>query len=298
MFIDERLTDRMLYGSGLSDSFANSKHEVLGGADFRQLKHPYVLFQNQMQTKNLEATIQSDIIAMFRRTCGQFNSFRVQHHYDYSTNNLADVPTYNDGKCEVGDGVYHVTAWYDDDSISTAPRRRVLKPNAGTVLVGIRDDFGNANVIVEVSTDPDPDVTRYTVDYTTGEITFTANSQNTITGITAAASAVITLGASHGRVVDDSIHISSVVGMTEINGLRGTITAVTATTVTVDIDSTLFTAYASGGVTNTYPQSTEDVTAGCYFDIPCVFDSSTLDVDLINYKILSASVGVIETYNP
>ena len=297
MFLDERITERILYGSGAAAEYSSTKTSVLGGSDYRKLSHPYELFDSSMLTLDMDDDLQTEIVMFHKRTLGGFKSFRVKNPYLYSTNDRTGVPTYNDGKCEVGVSGWHITAWYDDDSIATAPRRRILKPNTGTVATGIRDDLGNPHEIIAVSTAPDPDVTRWTVDESTGVITFSANEQNTITNITQASQAVLTLG-SHTRVVDDSIHISIVVGMVEINGLRCTVLSVTPTTVTVDIDSSLFTAYTSGGETNTAPQTNEDVTAGCYYDIPCVFDDPRLEVDYTNYKILSASVGVIETYNP
>lgn len=287
MFIDERLTEKMNYGSSLSDGFDNESHQVFDGRDFRRLLHPYVLFTLDMNTNDLESTIQTDIIAMFKRANGRYNSFRVKHPFDYSTNDLTGVPTYNDQACEVGDGVYHLTTWYDSETIGTAARRRILKPNAGTVLVGIRDELSNPMALVN----------DFTVDYSTGEITFDANKTYTVTNISKASEAVITIGA-HTLDVDDSVHVSATVGMTEINGLRGLITAVTATTITAAIDSSAFTTYSSGGTVNTEPQSGEIVTSGCYFDIPCIFQSSILDYNRADYEILSVSVGLIETYNP
>lgn len=67
-----------------------------------------------------------------------------------------------------------------------------------------------------------------------------------ITGISAAASAVVT--AANDFSVGDRIAFSGVVGMTEINNLVGTISAASATSFTVNIDSSLFTTYTSGGV--------------------------------------------------
>lgn len=80
-----------------------------------------------------------------------------------------------------------------------------------------------------------------------------------ITGISAATSAVVTLSDTHGLAVDDEIrlHCSSDFGMVEIDNLVGTVTAVAVNTVTVDIDSSGFTAFAfptsataAGGVTH------------------------------------------------
>lgn len=71
-----------------------------------------------------------------------------------------------------------------------------------------------------------------------------------ITAITQAASAIVTVG-THTFVVGDVVEFSGVVGMTQINGLIGTVTAIDAATITVNINSTAFTAYTSGGTAAT-----------------------------------------------
>lgn len=69
-----------------------------------------------------------------------------------------------------------------------------------------------------------------------------------ITAITQASSAVITLSVTHGYTVGQLIRVvvPSAFGMTEINGLQGTITAISTAnnTITVNIDSSAFTAFA------------------------------------------------------
>lgn len=67
-----------------------------------------------------------------------------------------------------------------------------------------------------------------------------------ITGITQASSAVVTLSLAHNFVVDQVLYFSmpSDFGMTQINGLSGKVTAVGTYTVTVDIDSSGFSAFA------------------------------------------------------
>ncbi len=68
----------------------------------------------------------------------------------------------------------------------------------------------------------------------------------TITGITKATSAVVT-STSHGLSVGTVVVFSSVSGMTEINNVAGLITAQDTNTFTVNIDSSSFTTYTSGG---------------------------------------------------
>lgn len=71
-------------------------------------------------------------------------------------------------------------------------------------------------------------------------------SEATVTGITAATQAVVTVS-SHSLVVGDPIIITGVVGMTQINGLIGFVAATTATTITLNINSSTFSAYSSSG---------------------------------------------------
>jgi hypothetical protein len=66
-----------------------------------------------------------------------------------------------------------------------------------------------------------------------------------ITGITQANPAVIT--ADNTFVSGQTITINDVVGMTEVNGQTYIITSVTPTTITINVDSTGFTPYVSGG---------------------------------------------------
>lgn len=81
----------------------------------------------------------------------------------------------------------------------------------------------------------------------------------TITNITQAASAVVTVNTVSGSNPFTGVNqasFSGVVGMTQINGLTGTITArggvSGAWTITVNINSSAFTAYGSGGTVNQF----------------------------------------------
>ena len=75
----------------------------------------------------------------------------------------------------------------------------------------------------------------------------TAGAAKTITAITKANPAVLTSTA-HGLVDGDVVKISSVAGMTEINGKVGVVVVLTANTFELrGVDSTNFTTYTSGG---------------------------------------------------
>jgi len=68
-----------------------------------------------------------------------------------------------------------------------------------------------------------------------------------VTNISAAASAVITIGV-HNFVNGDRVYIANATGMTQINNKIGTITAIGATTITVNINTAVGPVYSAGGV--------------------------------------------------
>ncbi len=91
---------------------------------------------------------------------------------------------------------------------------------------------------------------------------FSDSISQAITGITRAASAVVTVstGAANPFVVGQQIVFASVAGMTQINGLTGTVSAVGGSlgswAATVNINSSAFSAYASGGTAVGLPCNT------------------------------------------
>lgn len=91
------------------------------------------------------------------------------------------------------------------------------------------------------------------------------NTNLTITGISKAANASIT--ATHAFTSADvgvtTVTFHGVVGMTQINGLSGVIQSVTSTTsFTVNINSTSFTTYGSGGIANVITGTPATTTTG------------------------------------
>lgn len=88
------------------------------------------------------------------------------------------------------------------------------------------------------------------------EETLTTSSTGTVTGITLSGTDPVSItSTSHGLSSGNSVQFSSIVGTTELNGNTYVITVVDANTFTLDgTDSSLFTAYTSGGtwVTNAF----------------------------------------------
>lgn len=85
--------------------------------------------------------------------------------------------------------------------------------------------------------------------FQTGDANLYTATNKTISNITQAAAAVVTSTA-HGLVTGDIVTFHGVVGMTQINTLTGVVTRIDANSFSVNINSTGFTAYGSGGIAN------------------------------------------------
>jgi uncharacterized protein (TIGR02217 family) len=289
MFLEERISTCIDYGSAFSESFAVQEVSTANGNSHRSMRHPYPTLRFDLGYSNRLTDEQIDLVLdLYKRVGGRFGGFRLKHHAEFTTNNYRDAPAFNDQIAVlVSPGVYQITRWYGTQGDSATPRRRIRKPVVGTVLVGIRN-----------TTTGDHPIMAFSVDTTTGLITLSANKTDAIAGITQAAQAVVDVG-SNTFLVGESVFISGVVGMTQINNRRATVTAKPDSThITVNINSTAFSAYVSGGTVNTQPQTGESVVAGCEFDIPVRFESDLDGVNYSNLDTLSSAISLIEWLNP
>ncbi len=262
-FLETRFPVGVAMGSQWADAFSVEITTTAGMAEHRRLVQPYPARQFSVAYTAEIADYWTNLLALYQRAYGMYAGFRVKCIDDYTTNGRVDAPTAFDQILTlISAGVYQLLKQYGlgGSPISLGyPVRTIYKPVAGTTLVAI----GTTSIR---SAD-------WSVDTTTGQVTFAADQTKSITGISKASSAVITVGASHGFVTGQSVQISGCSGMTQINSQRALITGTGATTITVAIDSTAYGTWTSGGAVHTRPQSGEIVYGGCEFDIPCRFNS-------------------------
>ena len=260
-FLEERLSDLVRYGSSYTDEYAVDIVQTSGGQEYRALVHPFPLRKFNISYLLDNDKTYAELQAVYHRAHGRFAGFRVRCYDEWSSNGRTGTPTaFDQSMGLVSSGVYQLRKYYGLDKTAGATGyayREIKKPVSGTVKVGI-----GATEIRSAD---------WSVVTTTGRVTFAADKTKAITAITQASQAVLTVGASHGFVVNDVVQVSAVAGMTQINGLRAAVTAIGASTITLAINSTTFSAYTSGGVVHSAPQTGEAVTAGCEFDIPVKF---------------------------
>jgi len=286
-FLEERINDLVRYGSSYSDDYAVDIITTSGGQEYRRLVHQFPVRKFDISYLLDNDKTYAELQGIYHRAHGKYAGFRVRCYDEYSSNGRNGTPTaFDQPMALVSTGVYQLCKYYGTDKPAGGAGyayREIKKPVAGTVKVAI-----GATEIRSAD---------WSVVTTTGRVTFAANQTYNITAITKAVSAVLTLG-SHPLVVGQSVHVSGVAGMTQINGLRALITAVTSTTITVAINSTAFSTYTSGGAVNTRPQTGETVTAGFEFDFPVRFNSTIpIGQDYPGYRSVDG-VELMEIINP
>lgn len=126
----------------------------------------------------------------------------------------------------------------------------------------------------------------------TGLPTGSVNTNLTITGISKAANASIT--ATHAFTSQDigvtTVTFHSIVGMTQMNTLSGVIQSVTSTTsFTVNINSTSFTTYVSGGIANVITGAPASTTSGFQIYNTPLYNTSFLGITVGSSVCGSAS---------
>ena len=244
-FLEERLPIAIRAGAGYADDYNVEITQTAAGAESRRLIHAWPRRTFNIHYTQQSAELWDQILALYHRAYGMFAGFRVKALDDYTTNARTAAPTNQDQVLPLlSAGVYQLQISYGAGGTPLGigrPVRTIFKPVTNTTLIAI----GTVSA---------PVTTMWSVNTATGRVTFAADKSRAISAITQAASAVVTVGA-HTFLVGESVHFSSVQGMTQINGLRGTISATGGTTITVDINSTAFSAYTKGGVTHTNPQS-------------------------------------------
>ncbi|MAB96923.1 MAG: hypothetical protein CMK71_02490 [Pseudomonadaceae bacterium] len=283
-FLEERFPEDIDYGSGFSTAW-NNKIIATVGDEYRSRIDPYPKTSLEVDFLRQRDNIIGRIIDLNSRAGGEFSGFRVKNYLDFSTKNYREAPTpFDQAMQPLTAGTYQMMRWYGNSADPLCSRRRLRKPVAGSGKVGVGGKEYPASL--------------HAIDYTTGVVTLASNKTRSITAISNASSATLTVG-SNAFVIGDSVVVTGVSGMTQINGLRALVTAKPSSTqITIAINTSAFGTYAGGGTVQTQPASGEQVTCGCYFDIPMRFTDDLSGAYTGPGVLRVSSIGLVELKNP
>lgn len=260
------------------------------GSEFRQANWLYPLHRYTLAKVESTEAIFDEVLAWFHAAQGRFHGFRLKDHADYKSCAIDGTVAATDQSIGTGDSstvAFQLQKLYTKGALTQ--KRIIKKPVSGTVRIAVGG--------VELTQ-------QWSVDTTTGIVTFSADKTASITDISQASQAVVT--ATNTLTTGDTVYISGVVGMTELNGNRYTVVSANGTSFTLNVNSTGFGAYSSGGTYNTIPQgsagspsSGEAITAGFEFDVPVRFDVDELPYSIIDKDIASVdTISLTEIRNP
>jgi uncharacterized protein (TIGR02217 family) len=223
-------------------------------AQWSQSRYRYTIAQESLNIAGGQA-----LLAFFLARQGRLRGFRFKDWVDYTATNEPLSPT--------GAPTVQLQKSYASGPVT------YVRPIYAPVLSPAATLRKNAGAFA-----------GFTLDVTTGIVTLNAVSSASITGISAANPAVLTV-ASHPFAVNDLLYITGVAGMTQINTLVGRVTAFTATTITTTINATGFSAWTSGGTATKYLASTDALDWSGQFDTPVRFDQDEMALEAVDVGI-------------
>lgn len=138
-----------------------------------------------------------------------------------------------------------------------------IVPGVQARLVSIQQQIGGWLIIVGGSADPYE--VGYAIYRALFDVTNLKQSAVTVAGITNANPAMVTTNLSYALATGTTVTLTDVVGMTEVNGVPYTLTVMDDFHFSLNVDSTSFTPYVSGGVVSPNPRN-EVVTLQDYPD--------------------------------
>lgn len=163
-----RFPEKISYGSSGGPSYNTDIITVNSGYETRNVNWSEARHKYDASFGVITEDLLSELIDFFHAMMGKANSFRYKDWGDFKSCKLKQIPASNDQSIGFGDSTngtdgtntFQIIKKYTAGLVQV---RDIKKPISGTVLVEV-----NGNLKIEN--------THYTIDYTTGIITFTSGN--------------------------------------------------------------------------------------------------------------------------
>jgi len=266
-----RFPDNIAYGAEGGLAFSTDVVELSNGNEQRNINWVYPRGSWDV-SHGVKRKLDMESIIAFHRACqGRAHGFRFKDWTDFQASASNGVLTRVDGTADV----YQLFKKYAAGALVTS--RIITKPVANKVNV-----YRNGGLIAA------------TVDTTTGKVTVPAISTKSIIGITKAANGVAEI-TGHGFSNNDAIKITSVAGMTQVNNQVFTVSVVDANHVQLNVNTSAYSTYTSGGSAIKYANLADTFTWVGEFDVPCRFSDDRLPVAYVANNIIECNqIPVVE----
>jgi uncharacterized protein (TIGR02217 family) len=285
-FIEQRLPDDQNYGAVGGPSFSTDIVATASGHEHRNANWSQARGSYDIGYTRNQAQLNA-LIAFFRACHGRAYGFRYRDHTDYRVL-LADGRIGS----AVGDGTpgpHQLRKRYTSGSSTTD--RDIRKP-AGTPAIY------RGGVLQAVTT-------HYTLDTTTGLVTWEFDATSAATSITVGDTTTVVLAGNPGTLIaGESLYLRDFTGAdaAQLNGLAHTINSVSGAgpyTFVLATNTSGKTITLGSGVGRKYPQASESLTWTGEFDVPVRFDADEIRATMLesgaaNRMYSVASLGLME----
>ncbi len=216
------------------------------------------MIQQGLRVKDITSNVSYKSFYYFYNTVkGRLYGFRFKDFQDYSATNSEGILGNGIGN---GYPTYQLSKNYTTGSSTYT--RTIKKPVIGTEQI-----YRNNNLLTIN--------TNYTIDYTTGLVTFIPDYSYTITSITSGVNPVITTSIATNITAGQYVYIANTNSSTGLNNQAFLVTSVTNST-TFTISATNLDTSNTNGNVYVYPQASDTLTASFEFDVPCRFDTEDI----------------------
>jgi len=274
-FINTRFPESISYGAMGGPEFSTDIVVINSGFEQRNINWTAARCKFDVSQAIKSQADNDALIAFFRIAAGRGNSFRYKDWNDY-------LITVANGILGTGIGTglptYQTNKIYTNAGGSSTRKITRLVSGASTFdrnasLITVGGAAGNISF-----------------DINTGQVTFVADGQSTVTGVTVGATTQITLtGAITGLTTSAGSNLIYLAGLTGtdaalLNGIAHTITNIASNVYTISTNTAGKTITAAGSGYK-YPQTADVLTFASEFDVPARFD-----IDQLNGLIVSPGV--------
>jgi len=138
-FLEERLPLDIRLGVSHSNDYSVIIIRTAGGAEYRQLVHPYPLRRWTLNFTLLRDDLAARVLALYHRAYGRFAGFRVRDVDDYnsSASGRGAITNLDQTATRISAGIYQLRKEYGAGGSPLGigrPARIVYKPVSGTVI--------------------------------------------------------------------------------------------------------------------------------------------------------------------
>lgn len=204
-----------------------------------------------------------EVIDFFNAVKGRLDGFRFRDWRDYTVTKALDNGLINEAGVGNGSATGQLQKRYSRGALSSV--RQITRPRP-TVAVPVLV-YSN-NVLLTAGVD-------YTLDDSTGVITWTGTSKS-VASVSKASNGVVVTNTAHNFSTGNVVVFGNMGTMTQLSNQSVTVTVSNATAFTIGVNTTNYSNYSGGGAVTKYQQAQDTLRWEGQFDNPVRFDTDAM----------------------